>query len=329
MDTLMNLFGAAVLAGTPLLLGMLGEILTQKSGHLNLGLEGTMYMGAAMSLAGAYYYEQWLTAAGGAASGFVACLFATGAAFLIGVLASLLYCFLTATLRADQNVTGLVLAIFGTGFGNFFGELMGIGAGGYVTVGAATKAAFANPAFPSLAALPVVGKLLFGYNWMVYLGVAVALAMAWFLNHTRAGLNLRAVGENPATADAAGIHVTKYKYAATCIGGGISALGGMYISMVNTGGVWVHDCVSGKGWIAVALVIFATWSPARGLFCALIFGGLSILRMYVPVPGLPMEIYELLPYVATVLVLIFTSIRQSREHAQPRACGTNYFREER
>lgn len=150
MDTLMNLFGAAVLAGTPLLLGMLGEILTQKSGHLNLGLEGTMYMGAAMSLAGAYYYEQWVTAAGGAASGFVACLFATGAAFLIGVLASLLYCFLTATLRADQNVTGLVLAIFGTGFGNFFGELMGIGAGGYVTVGAATKAAFANPAFPSL-----------------------------------------------------------------------------------------------------------------------------------------------------------------------------------
>lgn len=329
MDTLMNLFGAAVLAGTPLLLGMLGEILTQKSGHLNLGLEGTMYMGAAMSLAGAYYYEQWVTAAGGAASGFVACLFATGAAFLIGVLASLLYCFLTATLRADQNVTGLVLAIFGTGFGNFFGELMGIGAGGYVTVGAATKAAFANPAFPSLAALPVVGKLLFGYNWMVYLGVAVALAMAWFLNHTRAGLNLRAVGENPATADAAGINVTRYKYLATCIGGMIAGLGGLFYIMDYSNGIWSNNGFGDRGWLAIAIVIFATWKPTMAILGSYLFGALYILFNYLNVPMRLLPLIQMLPYLVTIIVLVAVSIRKKRENQPPASLGLSYFREER
>ena len=142
------------------------------------------------------------------------------------------------------------------------------------------------------------------------------------------GLNLRAVGEDPATADAAGINVNRYKYLATVLGGGICGLGGMYISMITCNGVWIYDCVSGKGWIAVALVIFATWSPARAIIGSLVFGGLSIMRLYVPL-GIPMQIYDTFPYLATILVLIFTSIRQSKEHAMPKHCGLNYFREER
>ncbi|MEG1548531.1 MAG: ABC transporter permease [Clostridia bacterium] len=330
MDNFINIFNAAVLAGAPLLLGTLGEILTEKSGHLNLGVEGMMYMGAAMGLAGAYYYEQLMLAAGSVVSGPIAALLSLLAAFIAGGFGALIYSFLTVTLRADQNVTGLTLTIFGAGFGNFFGELMGLGAqGGYAAVGDNVKAAFGSVNVPMISEIPYVGRLLFQYNWMVYFTIILAVIMAWFLNRTRVGLNLRAVGESPATADAAGINVARYKYIATVVGGGICGVGGMYISMINMRGVWVHNCVGGWGWIAVALVIFATWSPARGLICAAIFGGLSILRLYVSIPGLPTQIYDMLPYVATILVLIITSIRQSKEHAQPKSCGTNYFREER
>lgn len=328
MDNLINLFSAAVLAGTPLLLGTLGNILTSKAGNLNLGVEGMMFMGAVSGLAGAYYYEQWALAALGASSGLVAAVCALAASFLVGALGALIYAFLTVTLRANQNVTGLTLAIFGAGFGNFFGEYMGITAGGYVAVGSGVKAAFSGLRIPVLSNIPVVGRMFFQYNWIVYFAIAVAVVMAWFLGRTRAGLNLRAVGENPATADAAGINVARNKYLATIIGGGICGVGGMYMVMVTCSGVWVHNCVGGYGWLAVALVIFAAWSPLQALLAALIFGGLSIMRMYIPL-GIPMQIYDMLPYIATVLVLIFTSMRQSRERSQPEACGINYFREER
>jgi simple sugar transport system permease protein len=164
---------------------------------------------------------------------------------------------------------------------------------------------------------------------MVYFAIALALAMFWFFKKTRFGLNLVAVGEDPAAADAAGINVTKYRYLATVIGGGICGIGGMYMSMVTTSGVWVHGCVTGYGWLAVALVIFATWSPLRGILVAVIFGGLMIMRMYISIPGLPAQIYDMVPYLATILVLIITSVRQSKEHAMPAGCGLNYFREDR
>lgn len=329
LSTLQSLFIAAVLAGTPLLLGALGEILTEKAGNMNLGVEGMMFMGAISGLAGSYYYEQAVLASGKDVSGLVSALIALVVSFLAGTVGALIYSFLTISLRANQNVTGLTLTIFGTGFANFFGEYIGQKAGGYVAVSATTKAVFSKLHIPGLSDIPVLGKLLFQYNWLVYLAVILAIAMAWFFNKSRVGLNLRAVGEDPATADAAGINITKYKYIATIIGGGICGIGGMYMSMVTTSGVWVHGCVSGYGWLAVALVIFATWSPARGMLVALIFGGLTIMRMYVNIPGLPAQIYDMLPYVATIIVLVFTSMRQSKEHAQPKSCGLNYFREER
>ena len=328
MDIVINLFNAAVLAGTPLLLGTLGSILTSKSGNLNLGVEGMMFMGAVAGLAGAYYYDQWALAALGATNGAIASLLALGVSFAAGALGALIFAFLTVTLRADQNVTGLTLAIFGTGFGNFFGEHMGIRAGSYVAVSAQVKAAFGNLPLPGLSNIPVIGRLFFQYNWLVYFGLVIALAMAFLLKRTRIGLNLRAVGENAATADAAGIDVARYKYMATVLGGGICGVGGMYMVMVTCSGVWVHNCVNGYGWLAVALVIFAAWSPLQALLAALIFGGLSVMRMYLPL-GIPMQIYDMLPYVATILVLILASVKHSRERSQPAGCGVNYFREER
>jgi ABC-type uncharacterized transport system permease subunit len=283
-----------------------------------------MFMGAVSGLASSMVAEK-LFAAG---SALPIALFAVLGAFLFGALGALIYGFLTVTLRANQNVTGLTLSIFGTGLANFLGETLAQGAGGYAAVGAEAKAVFASIHIPFLSDIPVLGRLLFSYNFLVYLGVAVAIALWWFLKRTRAGLNLRAVGENPATADAAGVDVTKYKYLATCIGGGICGIGGMYVSMVTCSGVWVHNGVSGLGWIAVALVIFAAWSPLRALIGSLVFGGLSVMRMYVHI-GIPMEIYDMVPYVATVLVLIFTSIRQKKESMQPASCGINYFREDR
>ena len=328
MDLLINLLNAAVLAGTPLLLGTLGNIVTSKSGHLNLGVEGMMFMGAAAGLAGAFYYDQWALSDVGASAGFPAAIFALLASFAAGAFGALLYSFLTVTLRGNQNVTGLALSIFGTGLGNFFGEYMGVRAGGYVAVSPAVKAAFGNVSLPFLSKIPTIGKLFFQYNWIVYLAVGTALLMAWFMNRTRTGLHLRAVGENPATADAAGIDVIRYKYVATAVGGGICGVGGMYMVMVTCSGVWVHNCVNGYGWLAVALTIFAAWSPLQALLAALIFGGFSVMRMYVSL-GVPMQIYDMLPYAATVVVLIFTSMAQSHERLQPASSGKNYFREER
>jgi len=325
MDLLINLVNAAVLAGTPLLFGTLGEILTEKSGNLNLGVEGMMFMGALSGLAGVYLAEVLIPGLGG----LTAVLIAIVCSFLCGAFGAAIYSFLTITLRANQNVTGLTLTIFGVGFANFFGEVLGrSSAAGYAAVGAPAKAAFGNIYLPGLSSLPYLGKLFFSYNLLVYIGVALAILMAVFFNRTRWGLNLRAVGEDPATADADSINVNRYKYLATCIGGGICGIGGMYISMVTCSGVWVHNCASGYGWISVALVIFATWSPARAMIGSLVFGSLSIMRLYVPL-GIPMQIYDIFPYIATVLVLIVTSIRQLKEHSMPKHTGFNYFREER
>lgn len=327
MDNLISLFVAAVLAGTPLLFGTLGEILTEKSGSLNLGVEGMMFMGGVGGLAGALWYEGSTAMPSGALAVLIAVVFS----FVFGAFGAFLYSVLTITLRANQNVTGLALTIFGTGFANFFGEIMANNSpSGYAAVGAVIKKAFAGLSIPGLSSVPYLGKALFSYSGVVYLGVGVAIAMAWFLGRSRIGLNLRAVGENPGTADAAGINVTRYKYLATCIGGGICGIGGMFIVMAPSGcgGIWVHDCVNGKGWIAVALVIFATWNPGRALLGSLVFGCLSVMRLYVPL-GIPMQIYDIFPYIATVVVLIAVSMKRRRENQPPASLGLAYFREER
>jgi simple sugar transport system permease protein len=329
LSTFYLFFNAAVLAGTPLLFGTLGEILTEKSGNLNLGVEGMMFMGAVSGVASVMLLE---VAFGIEMAGFLAVIVAIVGAFIAGAFGALLYAVLVISFRTQQNVTGLALTIFGVGFGNFFGEFLGrFSPVGFTRVSSVAQSGFRNLEIPFLTDIPFLGPLLFNYNIMVYLAIALAIAMAIFLKHTRWGLNLRAVGENPATADAASINVTRYKYLATCIGGGICGIGGMTFSMIavgGTGGIWVHNSLIGLGWISVALVIFVTWNPSRAILGALVFGAFRVMRFYVPL-GIPQPIYDMFPFIATILVLILTSIRQLRSHSAPGHLGINYFREER
>ena len=321
------LLAAAVLNGVPLLFGTVGEILSEKAGNLNLGVEGMMYTGGAMGLGAAFYYEGF---AGAGANGIVAVLLALLFAFLGGAVGALIYSFLTVTLRANQNVTGLALAIFGTGAGQFIGQYMRESSGGYVAVSNDLKAVFLNSPFPSaLQQLPLVGPLLFGHSIFFYLGVLLAVGMYFFLSKSRPGLCLRAVGESPATADAAGIPVTRYKYLATVIGGGISAIGGMVYIMTIASCVWNHEALSGEGWLAVALVIFCLWRPLNAIWGSILFGALMILYQRLHLGFIPDELYKILPYVVTVIVLIFTSLRNSKDKQPPNSLGLPYFREER
>ena len=227
-------------------------------------------------------------------------------------------------------MAGLALTIFGTGVGQFMGEFMRVRQGGYVALSNELKAVFQSSPFPAfLRDIPVVGGVLFSYNFFVYLGVVLALAMAYFLSRTRRGLYLRAVGESPATADAAGINVTRCKYLATVVGGGISGIGGMVYIMTIAGGVWNHEGLSGEGWLAVALVIFCLWSPIRALWGSVLFGGLMVLYLRLELPFIPDQIYKILPYVVTVVVLIVVSMKEKRENQPPASLGLPYFREER
>lgn len=323
----------SVLYGCPLMFGTIGEILTERSGNLNLGVEGLMFMGGAFGLGGAFYYERACIAAGGAANGWVAILLALLAAFAAGMLGSLIFSFVTVTLRANQNVAGLALAILGTGVGQFFGEFMRVNVGGYVSMSTGIANFFYRSHMPAfLQNIPVVGKLIFGYNIFVYLGIVLALVLAFYFNRTRKGLYLRAVGESPATADAAGINVTANKYLSTVLGGGISAIGGMVFTMTISGCVWNHEGLAGEGWLAVALVIFCLWNTTSALWGSVLFGALIAMYNYYPISfikGSWTEFYKILPYVVTVLVLILSSIRNNKEKQPPASLGLSYFREER
>ena len=285
-----NFIVASVLMGTTLMYGTLGEIITEKSGNMNLGVEGLIYMGGAAGLIAPYIYEQ---AMGANAIPAIGMLIALAAGFLVAAFGSLIFSFLTITLRANQNVTGLALTIFGVGFGKFFGEFFRVKAGGRLVVSASLDGMFTGKLFPDfLANIPVIGPLLFSYNFMIYLSVAIAIAMTFVLNRTRVGLNLRALGEDPATADAAGINVIRYKYLVTCIGGGICGLGGLYFTMVSGSGNWAADAMDGKGWLAVALVIFALWKPLRAVWGSVLFGALMIMYMRVTQLGIPTEFHH-------------------------------------
>ena len=327
MTQIISLFQTSVMFGTVILFGATGEILTEKSGNLNLGVPGIMYLGGIVGLIGVFFYEMHNPAPQKA----MCVLIAVSCAFAASVLGGLAYSVLTISLRANQNVAGLTLTIFSAGFANFFGGSLNKLAGGVGQISvAATSAAFrAN--LPFVRGLPPVLRMLLGYGFMVYLAVAAAFVMNWFLNRSSAGLNLRAVGENPATADAAGINVTLYKYCATCIGAGISGLGGLYYVMDYTKGTWDSDGgIERLGWLAVALVIFSSWKPRRLIWGAYLFGMLSWLYFYIP--GLTrrsMELFKMLPYLVTVVVLVAVSLRRKRENQPPAGLGLPYFREER
>ncbi len=321
----------AVMQGMPLLYGSTGETISQKAGNLNLGIPGVMYVGAISGVIGAFLYER--SVGGAAGMNPVLTILIPMASCLFGALVmGLLYCFLTVTLRANQNVTGLAMTTFGIGFGNFFGgSLIKLTGADVPSITLSATSNTFRTQLPFANTTGVIGKVLFSYGFLAYLGIIISLIAAHVLSRTRTGLHLRAVGENPGTADAAGINTTKYKYLSTCIGCMIAGIGGLYYVMDYMNGVWSNDAFGDRGWLAIALVIFTIWKPDIGILASILFGGLYILYLFVPTgTNLAVkELYKMLPYVVTIVVLIITSMRNKRENQPPASLGLSYFREER
>lgn len=329
MTTLIAFLHRAIMQGIPLLYGSTGEIITEKSGNLNLGIPGIMYIGGMSGVIGAFLYEKSLTDKADA-NGFLAVIIPLLTCVLGSLIASFIYSFLTVTLRANQNVTGLALTTFGTGFGNFFGgSLIKLTGADVPSVALTTTSNFFRTTLPGAESTGWFGKLFLSYGFLAYLAIIIAIACAFFLNKTRAGLHLRAVGENPATADAAGINVERTKYLATAVGSVIAGLGGLYYVMDYANGVWSNDGFGDRGWLAIALVIFAVWKPGLGILGSIAFGGLYIIYLYVPGALRTQELYKMIPYIVTILVLVLVSIRKKKENQGPAALGLSYFREER
>ena len=311
----------------PLLYGTVGEILTEKSGSLNLGVEGTMAVGAMFGyLAGAWTDN---------------ILVGLGVSFLTAALCGLLFAVLTVSLQANQNVTGLTITTFGVGLYFFIGK--GVGQN-WPTMQQAPglSAAFGAIHIPVLSDLPVVGKVLFSHNPLVYLGLAAAVLVWWYLSRTKMGLKLRAVGENPGAADSVGVNLLLYKYVNLMLGSGIMGLGGFYMALNMSGSFEGSNCwVNGYGWIAIALVIFANWNPLYAILGTVVFGFFNTLQVYAGtlasafpeglgwLNAVPPHLFKALPFIITAIVLVASSIRSREGSGQPAALGLNYFREER
>lgn len=321
----------AILLGVPLLYGSTGEIVTEKSGHLNLGIPGIMYVGAISGVIGAFLYENSCGNNIDNMNGVLAVLIPFVCAVLGSTLMGFVYSFLTVTLRANQNVTGLALTTFGIGLGNFFGgSLIKLTETDMPSIALTKTSGFFSIKLPFADDLGAVGEILFSHDFLTYLAIIIAVMVAFVLNRTRVGLNLRSVGENPATADAAGINVIRYKYVATCLGSAIAGLGGLQYVMSYANGVWSNNAFGDRGWMAIALVIFALWKPSFAIVGSFIFGALCNANNYIQGLGAEtQELFKMLPYVVTIIVLIITSMRKKREHQPPASLGISYFREER
>ena len=273
-----------ITASTPLLLAAIGELVVERSGVLNLGIEGMMVMGAVCGFAAAHVTgSAWL--------GVIAATFA-------GIATSLLFGLLTQTLMTNQVATGLAITLLGLGLSGLIGN-------GFVGL---PGVKLANVSIPWLSDLPYVGRLIFGQDPLVYVSIALTAAVAYTLNHTRMGLIIRAVGQNHASAHALGYRVVAVRYACIAFGGATSGLAGAYLSLVYTP-QWIENMTAGRGWIALALVVFSTWLPGRLAAGAYLFGGVWILGLYAQGMGvgIPSQLLSSLPYVATILALVIIS----------------------
>ena len=311
----------------PLLYGTAGEIMVEKSGSLNLGVEGIMAVGAIFG----YIFGCYANSLG------VGIL----VAFAVGALCGLLFATLTVSLQANQNITGLTLTTFGLGIYFFVGN--GLKSVSWPVMGEYENImkGFSDISIPLLSDIPVIGQGLFSHNIFVYLGVVLAIAMWWYLNRTTMGLRLRSVGENPGSADSVGINVKRMKYLHICIGCGIMGIGGYYMGL-NMSGSFNSSCwINGYGWIAVALVIFANWNPALAILGTFVFGFFNTLRvsgssLAAAFPGalgwlanVPTQLYQALPFLITAIVLGVSSVSKKKNSGLPASLGLNYFREDR
>ncbi|MGH4139099.1 ABC transporter permease [Clostridium sp.] len=312
MNGMTTFLAAAIVAGTPLLFATLGEILIEKAGNLNLGVEGMMLMGAVIGFLVGLSTENVFAALLGA--------------MVAGAFGGLIFAFLTISLRANQVVTGLALATFGSGFSTLIGkQLVG------QTAPAAVKNFFKPYFIPVISDIPVIGPIFFKHDAFVYLGYILAVVIGVYLYNTSKGLNLRAIGENPGSADAASINITLYKYVHILIGGALCGLGGAYLSLVYIPN-WQENVVAGRGWIAIALVIFSAWNPYKAIFGAFLFGGLDIIGFRLQGAGIHIisqYLVDMLPYLVTIAILVIVSMKKSKRNAPPKNLGTPYYREDR
>ena len=319
---------SAIEFGVIFLFGCVGEILTEKSGHLNLGIPGIMCMGAAGGCLGV----KLCYLASPAPNAFLVVLVGILFAMLFAAALGAVYGFLTVSLRSNQNVTGLACTIFGVGFTSFFLNNAVLTEG----VGAQLSQAglhFFNAPLPGADSLGWFGTLFLDHGILVYLAIVIAVIATIVLRYTKVGLSLRAVGESPATADAVGINVTGYKYTAILLGAAVAGLGGLCYVMDYMGGIvgsTVDQTIQGIGWLCIALVIFTMWKPAFAILGSILFGALYILSSYIQ--GISFEqipLLNIIPFAVTILVLIATSIVGHREMQPPASLGLSYFREDR
>jgi simple sugar transport system permease protein len=305
----------AIRAGTSLVYATIGEIITERAGILNLGVEGMMIMGAVTAFAAAFHTGSLLIG--------------VATAMVVGGLMGLIHAFLTVSLRADQTVSGLALTIFGSGLASFLGQRLG--PGGIPLVGQVGPR-FGKVSIPGLANLPIVGTSIFNQDVLVYV-MYIFVPVAWYILYkTRPGLHLRAIGESPQTADAMGVDVLASRYLYTIAGGMLVGLGGAHLSLAYTPG-WTENLTGGRGWIAIALVIFATWDPVRAVVGALLFGGVNAVQFRLQAAGttIPAAFLNMLPYAFTVIVLVLITWWEAfrKRVGAPAALGLPYMREER
>ncbi len=331
MSMLTSFISSSIPLGVPLLYGSVGEIITEKSGHLNLGIPGIMYVGGISGVIGAFFYENACGNNIANMNPLLSILIPFLSSIIGSVLMGLIYSFLTVTLRANQNVTGLALTTFGIGIGNFFGgSLIKLVESDMPSIALIKTSSFFRKSLPFAEDLGWFGEIFLSHDFLTYFSILIAITISIILNHTRIGLNLRSVGENPATADAAGINVTRYKYIATCVGSAIAGLGGLQYVMAYANGVWSNNAFGDRGWMAIALVIFALWKPTIAIFGSFLFGALCNANNYITGLGpATQELFKMLPYVVTIIVLIIISTRKRREFQPPASLGLPYFREDR
>lgn len=317
-----SLIVGSISLATVFLFGCVGEIITEKAGNLNLGIPGIMCVGTA---GGCYAVYLYMDICGSNPSWIILILFPLILSFLFAAVTGGIYAVLTVSLHCNQNITGLALTTFGTGFTQFFID-------NYINrdnFDAASK--IISKGLPFAKDLGWFGEIFLSYGILVYLAIAIALVVSYFLKKTTKGLHLRAIGENPATADAVGINITKYKFFAILIGSGIAGLGGFFYIMDYIGGSWENaSTIEALGWLSIALVIFTMWRPSLSILGSIIFACFYILAFKITgISFTQMSLLKLLPYVVTIIVLIFTSIFGGKNVQPPASLGINYFREER
>ena len=316
MDLITSILAITVRAGTSLIFATIGEILTERAGILNLGIEGIMLMGAVTGFAASFYSQNLL----------VALL----VAMAVGAAMAALHAFLTVTMRANQVVSGLSITLFGSGFASFLGQKLGPATNNFRLVGL-KGARFTPAAVEAVSKIPILGAL-FNQDILTY-AVYLLIPLSWFfLYKTRPGLWLRSIGEDPQTADAMGIDVMKTKYFYTILGGALIALGGAHLSLSYTPG-WSENITGGRGWIVIALVIFSMWNPARSIWGALLFGGINAVQFRLQASGtnIPAAFLNMLPYLGTIVVLVLMTWWEalSKKIGAPAALGAAYMREDK